>query len=101
MLRVLGSGRVRSGQLRRRDVLRAGGLSLLGSSSASTVARGESNAAELPGFGRAKRCLLLYIYGAWSQLDTFDPKPDAPESIRGEFGTIGSKLPGVRVCEHL
>ena len=58
---------------------------------------------ELPqqGFGRAKRCLVLYIYGAWSQLDTFDPKPDAPADIRGNFSSIDSCLPGVRVCEHL
>lgn len=55
----------------------------------------------LPGFGRAKRCLVLYIYGAWSQLDTFDPKPDAPEEIRGEFSAIDSCLPGIHVCEHL
>lgn len=56
---------------------------------------------QLPGFGRAKRVLLIYVYGAWSQLDTFDPKPDAPEEIRGEFGAIESCLPGVAVCEHL
>ena len=55
----------------------------------------------LPGFGRAKRCLVLYIYGAWSQLDTFDPKPSAPEEIRGEFAPIASSLPGTLVCEHL
>lgn len=101
MVRVLGSSRVRSGQLQRRDVLRVSGLSLLGSSLIAPVACGESTATALPNFGRAKRCLLLYIYGAWSQLDTFDPKPDAPENIRGEFGTIASKLPGTRVCEHL
>ena len=102
MLRAFRSSRSRSDQLHRRDLLRAGGLSLLGAPLASTLARGESKTtAVLPTFGRAKRCLLLYIYGAWSQLDTFDPKPNAPESIRGEFGTIASKLTGVRVCEHL
>lgn len=66
------------------------------------AAGGSASAADgLPGFGRAKRCLLLYIYGAWSQLDTFDPKPDTPEEIRGEFSAIDSALSGVRVCEHL
>lgn len=101
MLRLLGSSRFRSSQLCRRDVLRAGGLSLLGAPLLMTPAGAEPSIATLPSFGRAKRCLVLYIYGAWSQLDTFDPKPEAPENIRGEFGTIDSKLPGVRVCEHL
>jgi hypothetical protein len=55
----------------------------------------------VPGFGRAKRCLVLYVYGAWSQLDTFDPKPAAPAEVRGEFSTVASAIPGVRVCEHL
>jgi len=63
--------------------------------------RGDAVNPQLPGFGRAKRCLLLYIYGAWSQLDTFDPKPLAPEEIRGEFSAIDTCLPGVRICEHL
>jgi hypothetical protein len=67
----------------------------------TTAAVGESDTGALPNFGRAKRCLVLYIYGAWSQLDTFDPKPDAPENIRGEFSTIQSCLPALRVCEHL
>ena len=102
MLRAFGSSRSSPDQLHRRNLLRAGGLSLLGSPLASAIARGESKTSTaLPTFGRAKRCLLLYIYGAWSQLDTFDPKPNAPESIRGEFGTIASKLTGVRTCEHL
>lgn len=101
MLRVLNSSPTQSNRLRRRSLLRAGGLSLLGAPLLWTAAGGETSVATLPNFGRAKRCLVLYIYGAWSQLDTFDPKPEAPESIRGEFGTIDSKLPGVRVCEHL
>jgi len=89
-----------AGRLRRRDLLQAGGLGLLGTP-LLTTARAEPSSASLPNFGRAKRCLVLYIYGAWSQLDTFDPKPEAPENIRGEFHAIDTKLPGVRVCEHL
>src|SRR4029077_15853977 len=52
-------------------------------------------------FGKAKSVVVLYLYGAPSQMDTLDPKPDAPPERRGEFGAIGSRLPGVRVCEHL
>jgi hypothetical protein len=53
------------------------------------------------GFGKAKSVVVLYLYGAPSQIDTLDPKPDAPAERRGEFGTISTRLPGVRVCEHL
>src|SRR5262249_58617805 len=49
----------------------------------------------------ARAIILLDLFGGPSHIDTFDPKPDAPEGIRGEFGTIPTVLPGVRVCEHL
>src|SRR5262249_59470520 len=52
-------------------------------------------------FGRAKACILLYLYGAHSQLETFDMKPDAPVEIRGELRPIRSTLPGCDVCELL
>ena len=57
----------------------------------------------MPAFpkGPAKAVILLDLFGGPSHIDTFDPKPDAPEGIRGEFGTIATALPGVRVCEHL
>jgi hypothetical protein len=45
--------------------------------------------------------VVLYLYGAPSQMDTLDPKPQAPVERRGEFTTIASRLPGIRVCEHL
>jgi hypothetical protein len=45
--------------------------------------------------------VLLYLWGSPSQLDTFDPKPDAPPEIRGTLGSIPSALPGVRVGEVL
>jgi len=107
MLRVLGSQRVQSQGISRRALLQTGALGLCGLAGARGTAVGDArdnegpNATVLPGFGRAKRCLVLYIYGAWSQLDTFDPKPAAPAEIRGEFAAIDSALPGVQVCEHL
>lgn len=105
MLRILGSHRLRDGRWHRREMLRAGALGLMGASNfaAATASASEDlrGSTSLPGFGRAKQCLLLYIYGAWSQLDTFDPKPLAPSAIRGEFGVIDSCLPDIRVCEHL
>ncbi len=96
MIRVLGNAKRLCDGLTRRDVLRVGGASLMG----AALAR-RAGASALPGFGRAKSCILLYLYGAPSQLETFDPKPDAPSEIRGDFGTIDSVLPGVRVGELL
>jgi hypothetical protein len=52
-------------------------------------------------FGKAKACILLYRYGAPSQLETFDPKPAAPEGSRGELGTISSIVPGIDVSALL
>ena len=54
-----------------------------------------------PSFGRAKRCLMLFMWGGPSHIDTFDMKPDAPAGIRGEFGSISTAVPGIRICEHL
>ncbi len=46
-------------------------------------------------------CILIWAQGGPSHLDLFDPKPDAPVEIRGEFGTIPTCDPAVRICEHL
>lgn len=54
-----------------------------------------------PGFGKAKSVLLVYASGGQSQLDTWDPKPHAPEEIRGAFRTIPTAVAGLRFCEHL
>lgn len=48
-----------------------------------------------------KACILVFLYGGPSQIDTFDMKPDAPAEIRGEFSPIATSAPGVRICEHL
>src|SRR5205814_8726096 len=46
-------------------------------------------------------CILIFYYGGPSHLETWDPKPDAPREIRGEFGTIPTSVPGIRISEHL
>jgi uncharacterized protein DUF1501 len=55
--------------------------------------------------GRAARrptsCILVWMDGGPSHFETFDPKPEAPAEIRGEFDTIATKLPGIRFSEHL
>lgn len=104
MLRLLGSPKRCCDGLTRRDWLEVGGLGLLGLG-ASDLLRATSLANEPTpshsSFGKAKSCILLYLYGAPSQLETFDPKPEAPAEIRGELGTIQSVLPGIRVGELL
>src|SRR3954468_17201818 len=50
---------------------------------------------------RLRSCILVFYYGGPSHLDTFDPKPAAPAEVRGEYRTIPTAVPGVRVCEHL
>lgn len=52
------------------------------------------------GFGKAKRCIFLFMWGGPSQLDTFDLKPHAPAEIRGEFQPISTRTPGLQICEH-
>lgn len=53
----------------------------------------------VPTFGRAKRCVLLFLTGGPPQHDTWDPKPDAPAGIRGEFSPIETAAPGIFVSE--
>lgn len=90
------------GGISRRDLLQVGGSSLLGLGLGPLLqqqaAGGQNGASSSP---KAKRVLLLYLYGAVSQLDTFDPKPDAPDDIRGPFGTIGTSVSGVAFSELL
>src|SRR6185437_4279278 len=49
---------------------------------------------------RPKACILLWMAGGPSHIDTFDPKPDAPENIRGEFKAIETSVSGIRISEH-
>ena len=60
-----------------------------------------SNSSGKVGYGKAKSVLIVLLSGGPSQLDTLDPKPDAPAEVRGEFATIGTTISGVKVCEHL
>lgn len=49
--------------------------------------------------GRAKSVIVLWLWGAPSHLDTFDPKPNAPAEVRGPFDTIPTRTPGIRFTE--
>ncbi len=74
-----------------------GGLGLAGLTLADAIRLEAQAGSSAP----ARNVILLWMQGGASHIDTFDPKPDAPAEIRGEFGTIPTALPGVRICEHL
>ncbi|HWA98105.1 MAG TPA: DUF1501 domain-containing protein [Pirellulales bacterium] len=104
MLRILGSRRTFCDGITRRDLLRVGGLGLAGGMldlAAASKTSASPAAGQPRSFGRAKNVIVLHLYGSPSQLETFDPKPDAPIEIRGELGTIDSALPGCRMGELL
>lgn len=87
----------------RRDFLRVGGLGLLGLSLADVLrlearSKEDQDADKKP---RAKSIVLVYLGGGLSHHDSFDMKAEASEEIRGKYGSIGSTLSGLRVCELL
>ena len=87
---------------RRRALLEVGGCSLLGLSWPGMLAAGESNpTTDAAGFGQAKSCVLIFLWGGPSQQDTWDMKPDAPSSLRSEFRPIATRVPGIDIGEHL
>ncbi len=85
--------------LTRRQWLQIGGLGALGLSLGNlTQARAVSPTA-VGSFGKAKRCIVICLLGGPPQHETWDPKPDAPEEIRGPFRPIQTSLPGLHVSE--
>jgi uncharacterized protein (DUF1501 family) len=84
--------------MNRRVFLQAGALAPLGFGLSQAMAL---RAQTPPRPGAAKACILLYMTGGPAQHETFDPKPDAPDGIRGEFRPIATNVPGIRIGEHL
>ena len=96
----------------RREWLRMGALGPLGLSLADLLHAQEAVAApqlrNAPGqgrhagsFGRAKNCIIAFLFGAPAHQDLWDLKPDAPSEVRGEFGPIPTSVSGIRIGEHL
>jgi Protein of unknown function (DUF1501) len=100
VLRFFAEDRSPWGVLTRREWLRVGGLAGLGLLAGPRV-RAADAGRPFPGFGKAKSVLVVFTGGGQSQLDTWDPKPDAPEEIRGAFRPIATSVPGLHVCEHM
>jgi len=83
--------------LTRRDLLRAGTLGVTGLSLPDLLHADDARR----GRPLADACIFVFLWGAPSQYETFDPKPDAPDGIRGQFGTRPTRLPGVLFGEHV
>jgi hypothetical protein len=87
----------------RREFLRVGGSAVFGMS-LSRLLELESRAAEstkAKGFGAAKSAIVLFLQGGPSHLDIWDPKPEAPSNVRGEFKPIKTKVDGLWVSETM
>jgi hypothetical protein len=79
----------------RRDCLRLGLTTLLGGGLATALRARDGSAAP------AKSCILIWMDGGPTHYETFDPKPDAPAEIKGEFKPIAAKTPGIAFSEHM
>src|SRR5262249_47559547 len=85
----------------RRSFLRIGALATLGLSLPNFSRLHAQAAAEGKAARKNINCILMWMQGGPSHHDPFDPKPDAPAEVRGEFATIPTTLSGIRIAEHL
>src|SRR6516225_7113756 len=90
----------------RRELLRIGSIGMMGLSLPhfflwrdQAKAAGKYDGAR--GFGSAKSVVMVFLQGGPSHIDIWDPKPDAPANVRGEFKPIKTKIPGTWISEHM
>ncbi|MEC8800508.1 MAG: DUF1501 domain-containing protein, partial [Planctomycetota bacterium] len=89
----------------RRNFVRVGGLSALGMGLGQFFHRRRLTASAPRNHAdkstQARSCILIWLDGGASHLDLFDPKPNAPSEVCGPFGSIATRLTGIRISEHL
>ena len=85
----------------RRDLLRVGGLAALGLGLGDFFRLQNATAAGSSPQPKAKSCILIWLDGGPSHLETFDPKPEAPREVRGPLETIWTNVDGIRISECL
>ena len=85
----------------RRDFVKVGGLGIFGLALPQFLQMRAAVAAAGGTSPKADACILLWLSGGPSHVDTFDPKPDAPAEFRGEFKAIETNVPGIQISEHL
>src|SRR5262245_45594478 len=84
--------------MHRRAFLRAGSIPLFGLGLPQLLRARESAKSQI---GRAKSCIVLFMWGGPAHQDTWDLKPNSPAEYRGDFKPIATSIPGVQICEHL
>ncbi|MEQ8785254.1 MAG: DUF1501 domain-containing protein [Pirellulaceae bacterium] len=87
-----------AGLIHRRDALRVGSLAVA-ASALPTLCTAAHGAHPLATEGKAKSVIYLWMGGGVTHIDSFDPKPEAPEEVRGTLSEIATRLPGVRFTE--
>ncbi|HEV3024649.1 MAG TPA: DUF1501 domain-containing protein [Pirellulales bacterium] len=98
------SGPTRHPLVSRRTAVQAGSLGLMGLGLNHLDALRTAAAPDGSQPGRtpqARACIYIFLSGGLAQHDSFDMKPDAPDTIRGEFKPIATATPGIQICEHL
>jgi hypothetical protein len=83
----------------RRQLIQLGGVGMLGLGLPQLLQASAS--ASRPGRGSEKSCIFIFQYGGLSQLDSWDLKPSAPDTIRGPYKSIATAVPGTQICELL
>ena len=83
----------------RRDWVRIGGLTAFGFGLGDWMGYQRLHATSLHQTSTAKSCILIWLDGGPSHLETWDPKPLAPTEVRGPIGTVSTSIPGVRISE--
>src|SRR2546427_4216637 len=95
--------------IHRREFLRVGSLAAFGlgisdvlrlRAQGSLTADGRADEQTLPRASQLPNCILIWLDGGPSHLDTFDLKPEAPAEVRGDFKPTATCVPGVHICEH-
>ncbi len=88
-------------RFQRRCWLKFGLMGFAGGSLPALMQMRAEAAAENPQARKPVNCILIWMDGGPSHFETFDPKPDAPVEIRGDFRAIQTKVPGVHFSQHL
>ena len=100
MLQLMPGAHTRKAKLTRRDLMRMSALGTLGLGLGSQLDT-QLEAAPIAGNASAKNCIYIFLCGGPSQLDMWDPKPDAPDNIRGPFKPISTNVPGIQIGDLL